>query len=203
MDDQLRTLYSLFNPGLPLSADADDLYVDLDPARGGGGVVAKLEQRIRLADSGISCQLLAGHLGCGKSTELQRLEARLREGEPKLFPVLVKTSDETDVFDLDFPDLLIAIVRGVARELKSEAKIVLKPGFFAERIRKAAEFWLGPVEIEKVELDAFLGSVSLAIKGSSEARRKIREALEPDTSNLLAEANEKIGEGLLALDKKG
>lgn len=203
MDDQLRVLYALFNPGAPLAADADDLYVDLDPARGGARVVSKLEQRIRLVDSGISCQLLSGHMGCGKSTELRRLQARLTKGEPKFFTVLVKALEETDVYDLDFPELLIAVVRGIARELKSEAKILLKPGPFAERIRKATELFLGPVEIEKVELDAFLGSVSLAIKGSSEARRRIREALEPDTSNLLAAANEKIGEGVQALSKKG
>jgi hypothetical protein len=50
----------------------DPRYVDCSPARGGEDVVKFLSLRIENSNRPIS-QLISGHRGCGKSTELKRL----------------------------------------------------------------------------------------------------------------------------------
>jgi hypothetical protein len=67
------------DPAVPLPA-GDERYVDLAAGRGEeGGAVAKCRECIRLSKTPL-VQLLAGHRGCGKSTELRRLERDL-EGD--------------------------------------------------------------------------------------------------------------------------
>jgi hypothetical protein len=56
----------------------DDRYVDCTEARGAGDLVGEMETVIRDARDR-SCQLFTGHRGCGKTSELYRLEARLED----------------------------------------------------------------------------------------------------------------------------
>ena len=76
--DLAQRVYREFSPE-PLPPDRQtDLYVDLDEVRGKMDAVSRLERTIRFAEGKPTCQVLAGHRGSGKSTELLRLNAKPR-----------------------------------------------------------------------------------------------------------------------------
>jgi len=81
----------------------DPRYVDCSPARGGEDVVRFLSLRIENSTHPMA-QLISGHRGCGKSTELKRL---VKDLENKGYLVVYFAADEDiDVGDLVYTDLL-------------------------------------------------------------------------------------------------
>ncbi|NJK52568.1 MAG: ATP-binding protein, partial [Leptolyngbyaceae cyanobacterium SU_3_3] len=72
-------------------------YIDFSSVRG-SNIIQELGRTIVLADDEPNCQLFTGHIGCGKSTELRRLQADL---EHQGFPVVYFESDK----DLDVGDV--------------------------------------------------------------------------------------------------
>jgi len=115
----------------PLRAEQTDLYVDLDDVRGSTGIVHRLMQRIKMADR-TTAQVLAGHRGSGKSTELYLLQQALEVESPKYFVVFCRSDDDIDRNDIDFPEILIAVVRQLAKQIRERAGIELKPGYFLD-----------------------------------------------------------------------
>jgi len=200
-NDLARRVYQVFDPG-PLRQQDSDLYVELDQVRGSTGVVARLADRIRLSDKA-TCQILAGHRGSGKSTELRRLQHLLQQGDDRVFVVYCKADDDIDRNDVDFPEVLIALVRQMAAQLKDSLKISLKPGLIKDRVQRIKHLLASEISFDKVGLAAGLLSLSAAIKGSPDARLEIRKLLEPDTSNWLHAAYDLIGLAKLELAKKG
>jgi len=200
MTMDLKKVYKAFDPA-PLSADETDLYVELDEVRGSLGLVDRMAKSIRLSDRP-TCQLLAGHRGSGKSTELRRLERELESGDEKFFVVLWDVSEDIDRGDVDFPDVLIAIVRQLAKELREKAGIELKPTLFKRRWEELKELLGSDVDFSGLSLDAGLAKFSAAIKSSPTTRIAIREALEPRTDSWIEAANDVIGKAILELKKK-
>jgi len=66
MAADLKKIYRAFDPA-PLLGDQSDLYVPLDDVRGSSSLVPRLTKPIRLSDKA-TFQLLAGHIGSGKSS---------------------------------------------------------------------------------------------------------------------------------------
>lgn len=201
MSDVLERVYRVFDPA-PLEADQDDLYVDLDEVRGEAGLVNRLATRIRLSEQR-TCQLLAGHHGSGKSTELKRLQRELETGDKRFFVVFCEARSDLDLNDVDFPEVLIAIVHQLAKQLKDRADIKLEPGYFRDRWERLKNLWGSEVDFEGLELGAGLVKIAGVIKSSPDARAQIRKAMEPDTGNLLYAANDVIGKATLELRKVG
>jgi hypothetical protein len=202
MSDLLKPIYNAFDPA-PLHQGQQDPYVDLDDVRGHSGTVDRLKQKILLAN-GPSCQVLSGHRGCGKSTELWQLRKSLEKPGPdgkKYFVVQVQAEKELDTNDIDFPEILVAIIRQIAAQFREHLGITLAPGYFKDRFQRLKELALREVEFEGVELEAGMAKLSTTLRGSPEARRKVRAALEPDTGNWMTAANEVIGEAILKLPK--
>ena len=109
--DLAQQVYREFSPEpLPPERQAD-LYVDLDEVRGNMDTVSRLEKTIRFAQGKPTCQVLAGHKGSGKSTELLRLKKQLESDDNPFFVVYVQADEHLDGNDVDFPDVLVAIVR--------------------------------------------------------------------------------------------
>lgn len=196
--EKVKQIYQVFDPA-PLRPDQSDLYVDLDDARGDTGIVNSLSQRILLSDRP-TCQILAGHKGSGKSTELYRLKQELERQH--FFVVLVDTDEDVDRNDVDFPDVLIAMLRKLAQELKPHG-IHLKPGYFKDRLERLTAVLSSPVEFGSLELDASLAKLSATIKGSPDARLELRDKIEPDTGNWIDAANDLLGIAVSELAKKG
>ncbi|MBN2313748.1 MAG: hypothetical protein JXM79_07440 [Sedimentisphaerales bacterium] len=201
MPDELKRIYQIFNPA-PLTAKQTDLYVDLDPVRGSSGLVDRLAQNIRLAEAP-TCQLLAGHHGSGKSTELRRLQQKLQSNTEKFFAVLCDMNEDMDPNDVDFPDILIGIIRQTAVQLREKLSIKLKPGYFKQRWEEVKSVLRRDIDLTALELDAGLAKFSAVIKDSPDTRVEIRKLLEPHTTNWIEAANDVISEAELKLSKKG
>jgi len=200
MSYDLKRIYQVFEPA-PLTADETDLYVDLDEVRGSSGLVNKLAQTIRLSGKP-TCQLLAGHRGSGKSTELQRLQGKLEIGPEKFFTVFCEILEDIEPNDVDFPDVLISIIRQMADQFHKRLKIRLKPGYFKQRWEEIKNVLGSDVDFTKVELGVGLANFSAAIKSSPNTRLEIRKNLEPRTNSWIDAANEVISEAALKLSKK-
>jgi len=205
MSESLEKIYAAFDPS-PLHAGQRDLYIDLDSVRGHSSTVRRMRQKILLSGDGTSCQVLTGHRGSGKSTELwqlqQALEVPKENQNDRFFVVQVLADDELDRNDIDFPEVLIAIVRQTAKQLREREGIELKPGYFKGRWESLKNLLGSDVSFDGLDLDAGMAKISATIKNSPEAREKVRTALEPDTSNWLHAANDIIGEAMLELQKK-
>lgn len=204
MSSNLKKIYAVFDPS-PLGQGQDDLYVSLDDLRGDHTVVRELARKIRLANR-FTCQVLAGHKGSGKSTELWKLQQELEttdsEGQ-KYFVVQVRADDHMDRNDVDFPDVLIAIVRQLAKDLQERENITLQPGYFKDRWERLKQLMLSEVSFEGLDLSAGMAKISTTLKNSPDARHEIRKLLEPDTNNWLRAANDVIGDAKLQLENKG
>ena len=200
MNQSIKALYRAFSPA-PLTLEQSDLYVPLDPVRGDLTVVERLAEQIRLSDQPVS-QVIAGHKGSGKSTELIRLQEELENGDPRYFVVFCKADEDIDRNDVDFPDLLIAIIRQIAKQLRDRANIELKPGYFEKRWERLKTALGSEVSFEGLKLDAGMLEIAAPIKSSPDVRQEVRKLLEPDTTNWLKAANDVIGEAVLELQKQ-
>ena len=186
----------------PLRADQTDLYVDLDSVRGSSGIVHRIMERIQMAGRD-TAQVLAGHNGSGKSTELYLLQQALETGTPKYFVVFCRSDDDLDRNDIDFPEILIAVVRQLAKQLREREHIELKPGYFKDRWERLAALMKVKVEFQDAKLEVGMLKLGAAIKNSPDARLEVRKLLEPDAGNWLDAANDVISEAMLELQKKG
>ncbi|MBX3176140.1 MAG: AAA family ATPase [Candidatus Hydrogenedentes bacterium] len=201
--NQVQTVYRAFSLA-PLTPEQESLYVPLDRSRGEMDVVHRLASRIRMAEHSVS-QVLAGHKGSGKSTELMRLQVELERQDSggRYFTVLVKADDDIDRNDVDFPEILIALVRQLAKQLKEREGIQLKPGYFADRWERIKKLLGSEISFEGASLEAGMLKISSTLKSSPDARDDIRKLLEPDTNNWLAAANDVIGQAIAGLSRKG
>ena len=124
-------------------------------------------------------------------------------GADRYFVVLCQADEDIDRNDVDFPEVLIAIVRQMAAQLKARANISLRPGYFKDRWERVKKGLGSEVSFEGLELEAGLLKISSAIKSSPDARLEVRKLLEPDTSNWLHATNDVIGQAVLGLRDKG
>ena len=201
--DLVQRVYREFGTGPVPPERQEELYVDLEDVRGKTHAVARLEQKIRLAEGQPTCHVLAGHKGSGKSTELLRLQKQLESTTSPFFVVFVKADEDVDRNDVDFPDVLVAIVRQLAAQLDKREGIKLKPGYFKDRLLRLKDILASEIDFNSFELGAGMFKLAGKIKGSPDARRDIRKILDPDTDNWLMAANDVIGEAKLQLRKRG
>lgn len=202
LNDKIRQVYKVFSPS-PLTVEQNNLYVDLDEVRGDADIVNRISSKIRLSTERWTSQVLAGHNGCGKSTELMRIRAELEHGDPKYFVVFCDVYENLDLNDVDFPDLLLDLVRQIADALRTEAEIELKPSYPKEVVERIKKFLQSEVDVEFIEIGSDLAKITGTIKNSPDMRQKVREALEPHTDSLLHAANDVIGKAVSQLSKKG
>jgi hypothetical protein len=78
----LGKFYQACNPTPLVMGNAEDrkYYIDFSSVRG-GNIIKELGRTIALlSPDKPTCQLFTGHIGCGKSTELQRLQPSFGNG---------------------------------------------------------------------------------------------------------------------------
>src|SRR5512133_168288 len=138
----------------------------------------------------------SGHRGCGKSTELQHLLSN-SEIQKKYWPINFSIREETDIIDLDFRDVLLAIGSRLFREYRK------KGGELPDQLLKELNGWKGKVEKEvttilegrasSVELgasiDAFFVSAGAKVKLEPATRVELRQVLETDITGLISIIN--------------
>lgn len=168
-------------------------YIDFAAVRG-GKVVEAIERTIQLKTrkDQPTCQLFTGHIGCGKSTELRRLQADLEQSG--FHVVYFEASEYLDMADVDITDILLAIIRQVTESLES-AKIFIKPTAFKRIFDDLADFLQSPVELayeNEFSLPIGLGKITAQTKESPKLRSRLRQYLEPRTSSILDVLNQEV-----------
>lgn len=192
----IEELYQFVNPDMALPPE-DPRYVDLSPARGSEDIVALVARRIHVQKAPYyHRQLLTGHRGSGKSTELHRLEDRLRKDGFLIAYLDVELS--LDIADVEYLDLIVAMAYALDKAAHDN-KLKINPqllkdvtGWFAEVLlteeeRQEAELGLdveAGIGAEIPLLAKVLTQVMGKIRSGSVNRREVRQKLEPQLQTL-------------------
>ena len=196
----------------------DPRWVDCSSARGDTDVVGGLAFRIE-DSSRSTAQLISGHRGCGKSTELLRLANRLER--EKFLVVYFAADDDIDLGDLVYTDLLLSIIKRLERTL-SENGIQID-----ERLSRGIMMWFAEVVYgwtDQTAMEAtlktefelgfqapaplpviakLLARITGQIRTGHEIRKDIRLKLDPQIFALIERINEYIRAALPEIQKKG
>ena len=182
-------------------------YIDFAKVRG-KKVINKLQRSIsRLSPNKPTCQLFTGHIGCGKSTELSRLQAELEEDG--FHVVYFQATEDLDNNDVDASDILLAIARQISASLE-ESEIKLKPEGFKAFLQQTVDFLQTPIDLSvegefagakgtastekgfELSLPVGIGKITAKAKDSQQTRSKLRQFLEPQTNQILKLIDEEI-----------
>jgi nucleoside-triphosphatase THEP1 len=187
----IEKFYQACNPSPLVLGNAEDrkYYIDFSSVRG-GNIIKELGRTItRLSPDKPTCQLFTGHIGCGKSTELQKLQTELEH--QGFHVVYFESSQVLEMADVDVTDILLAIARQVSESLEA-VQIKLKPGYFVNLFREIGEILQTPVEISGAEFSVGIAKISAKTKDSPKLRSQLRQYLEPRTNGILEAINKEI-----------
>lgn len=177
-------------------------YIDFASVRGSKVIEALGRTIARLSPDKPTCQLFTGHIGCGKSTELRRLEADLKkEG---FHVVYFASTQDLDIYDVDITDILLAITRQVSESLEAVG-IKLRPGYFTKLFGEVKELLQTPIDASlQAELSVGIAKITAKTKDSPKLRDQLRQYLEPRTNSILESINQEVlGRATQELKAKG
>jgi hypothetical protein len=133
----------------------------------------------------------SGHRGCGKTTELLHILTNPKIQE-KFWPINFSIRDETDVVDIDFRDVLLAIGSRMYRSYRQSG------GEIPDNLIKQLNGWRGKVEQEvntvlsgqsSYELggniDAFFLNAGMKMKLEPKTRVELRQVFDKDIMGLI------------------
>lgn len=203
----LEEVYQNFQYEKPLSPADPELwrfYVDRDH-----NPIEDIKLKIRLGSSATKI-LYSGHLGSGKSTELNRIE---KEMEESFFCERISITDELDRIDIEYLDLMVLIgVRLFQRALKLHEKTeTTSAPPLNSQILDRIKYWKSTLttqtrttgETAQAEVEAgakigfltsFFAKFSGKLKTEFGTRKEIRKTIEPQLSDLLQDINSIIFE---------
>jgi AAA ATPase domain len=189
----LSRFYKACNPSYTLNISNvidRQYYIDFADVRG-CKIVEELQRTItRISPDEPTCQLFTGHIGCGKSTELQRLKAELELAE--FHVVYFESSQDLDMADIDVSDILLSVARQVSVSLEGIG-IKLKPGYFTNLFKEVGDFLQTPIELSgQAELSLGIAKITAKTKDSAQLRNQLRQYLEPRTNSILQAINEEV-----------
>lgn len=210
MNLDLERFYEVCNPAEPIdlkNPEDSRYYIDFAAVRGDKVIRALKRVISSLSPNKPTCQLFTGHIGCGKSTELSRLQAELEvEG---FHVVYFEATEDLDYIDVDVSDILLAIARQVSASLE-ESNIKLKPEGFKAFLKQTVEFLQQPIDLSvegefagikgkastekglEFSLPVGIGKITATAKNSKQTRSKLRQFLEPKTNKILKLIDEEI-----------
>ncbi|HAX85951.1 MAG TPA: hypothetical protein DCY91_06685 [Cyanobacteria bacterium UBA11370] len=188
-------------------------YVDLSAARK-TSAIDSVSTILDFQDPADFCAILfTGHRGCGKSTELKRIQKLWKEDYRVIY---LEVNEETDINDAQYTDLYLIVIKQVEFELR---KLGLN---FDAQLLKNFEAWFKDVtkedeqSVEKsvsIQGEATLGpeapfiakllvKLLAQIKGSEKQKTTIRQTLEKDLSRLKADINLLLGDAYVKIRSK-
>lgn len=203
MFSKATTLTEVSNAFQPRPLDATELatyYVQVDQERD-AHLSRLVELKKALEKQNIKI-LFAGHRGSGKSTELNRLRSEIQE---RFFVVPFSVSDELDIGDMDYIDLVMVMMEKLAEAAVSEG-LISQDDQLLEKITG----WLTDVTDIKAEQTAYQAEVQAGLKASqgllgvllgvvaefkasvragTDQKREYRKKIEPRISLLKANCN--------------
>ncbi len=177
-----------------------DYYVDLSLARNQEAIEG-VNTALDFAEPGeFATILFTGHRGCGKSTELKRIQ---RRWETDYRVIYLEITEEIDVNDAEYTDLYLVVIKWIEFELR---KLKLK---FDPKLLHNFEQWFKDVTEESEQtveasisvegettagtevpfLAKLLVKLLAQIKGSDKRKTTIRQTLQKDISRLKTDIN--------------
>ncbi|MBR8827583.1 MAG: AAA family ATPase [Gomphosphaeria aponina SAG 52.96 = DSM 107014] len=160
--------------------------------------------------------LFTGHRGCGKSTELKRIQEKWKED---YLIIYVEADEEIDIKDARYTDLYLVIIKQVEYELRKKG---IK---FDQQLLNDFESWFkevikedeqtveksvsatGTLEVNSSPIPVpfiakLLVKLLAQIKGSERSKKTIRQTLEQDISRLQSDINLLLRDGVKKLREK-
>ncbi|MFA6921853.1 MAG: ATP-binding protein [Gallionella sp.] len=212
----LDEVYRACDPDQPLSA-MDERYVDLSKVRGDTETIAKKITRNinRCKSTQFHQQLLTGHRGCGKSTELLRLKAELEEHN--FFVVYIDVEELLDMVDLNYLDVLLSIAKETENVLRNN-DIMLNDAlledirlWFSDRVVEQSSTHELAGEL-KTQAEAgatipffakLMSRITAEIKSASSRRSTTRQNLERELAVFIAKLNVLISDARRNVQLRG
>jgi len=145
----LRKFFQSTNPSRTLAVENEEdqkYYIDFSCVRG-GQIIEELRDNIAFfSPDEPTCQLFTGHIGCGKSTELRRLELELIKED--FHVIYFESSQDLEMGDLDIGDILLAIASRVSQSLENIKEIEKPPAKgFKDLLKGAAKLLHTEIEL--------------------------------------------------------
>lgn len=183
----LQQFYDACDPTQPLRGKR--YYIDFSTVRG-GDIVQELERKIaRLARNRPTTQLFTGHIGCGKSTELFRLQDALMR---RSYEVVYFESDrDLEMADVEISDILLSIAHNISEHL-DKIGIATRPTYLQGLFQNLADTLRTPMEISDVSFSAGIASITASAKQSPDMRSQLRQYLEPRTRSIITAINDEL-----------
>ncbi len=191
----LKSVYRTCDPDTPLP-NGDPRYTDLSEVRGEDQNFVDLvanAMNLGLSEEDLSdkCyrQLITGHRGCGKSTELLRLQARLQENG--FFVVYFDVEHKLNLGDVNHIDILLLIARQIEETFRQH-QISLNQALLEDIFQWLADITLtkdrqkdlhvdttveGEVGVKIPLISTLLTRLSMGIRTNDIERKEIRETL--------------------------
>lgn len=214
MTDSIVEAIGRCNPEEPLGP-GDPRWHDFDTVRG-TALHSRILRRLRGAEAEkqYSHVALAGHRGCGKSTEIARFRSEASAGGYLTLYALV--NKEADPNEVGFGDLFLLMLRLLEQAFRTDKKLKPLP---AKTVKAVSDWFRDVTHIEEIEIEraiSYSGEVGLGIdtllgkllsglsalrKSTGKQRDEIRQAVEkyPDqlrqNLNLLLDDANKIAAG--------
>ncbi|MEH1941894.1 MAG: P-loop NTPase fold protein [Nostoc sp.] len=209
----LKAAFQVCNVEPLEGADMERYYVDLSAVRKTSAIdsVSTILDFQEPAD--FSTILFTGHRGCGKSTELKRIQ---NQWEKQYHVIYLEVNEETDINDARYTDLYLIVIKQVEFELR---KLGLK---FDPQLLENFESWFKDITKETEEsveksvsiqgeatlkpeapfIAKLMVKLLAQIKGSDKQKTTIRQTLEKDLSRLKADINLLLGDAYVKLRAK-
>lgn len=216
----LAGAYNAVNPDQSLHP-GDPRYVDFAPWRGEEQIVDMIAQPIIWAGQGRPVQhvkqLLTGHRGCGKTTELLRLKERLEnEG---YFVVYFDSELEVDMNDVDYADILLATLHQLDAQVReSKLGFTLNSARLEDLAMRLAKVTIEKEDRQEVEtaletefrlepqipfFARMMAAVRGFIKDNTTYKKQLRLEVQQRTAQFLEDLNDLIDQLQQQLRERG
>lgn len=209
----LKTAFRVCNVEPLEGEDLDRYYVDLSEVRKTEAIAGVSNILDFQEPEQFTTILFTGHRGCGKSTELKRIQ---KHWEKDYRVIYLEVDEETDINDVSYTDFYLIAIKQVEFEMR---RLKLK---LDSRLMDNFEAWFKDVTEEteqtvessvSIEGEATLGpeapflakllvKLLAQIKGSDKQKKTIRQTLEKDISRLKADINLLLNDAVKKLRKK-
>jgi energy-coupling factor transporter ATP-binding protein EcfA2 len=209
----LKTAFRVCNVEPLEGDDLDRYYVDLSEVRKTEAIAGVSNILDFQEPEQFTTILFTGHRGCGKSTELKRIQ---KQWEKDYRVIYLEVDEETDINDVSYTDFYLIAIKQVEFEMR---RLGLK---LDSRLMDNFEAWFKEVTEEteqtvessvSIEGEATLGpeapflakllvKLLAQIKGSDKQKKTIRQTLEKDISRLKADINLLLNDAVKKLRNK-
>ncbi len=207
MDDLIGTLYNAFDPLKPAT---EREYVETSDVRGNEALARYFLRHLIRSEAYLSLPF-SGHIGGGKSSELNHLATCLRKPHPltkgkRYLPIKLDVLDYFDEFTASTAEVLLAMVSEIGDVFRTdlELQVELKDGLLSRRLQELKGVLLSDVTVAGAQVT--IGGVKSDVKllrNDPKRRGEVRKALEREPGQFQEALNSLLQEARNVVREKG